>query len=137
MKARLAPDIADMERIADAAFRRIPEALRRHVDGVMIRIDDFPDQETEREMGLESPFDLLGLYRGVSIDRKSVSDTATDIDMIFLYRRPILDYWCETGEDLERVVRHVLIHEIGHHFGLSDEDMERIEAASDAEADAD
>ena len=137
MKARLAPDIADMERIADAAFRRIPEALRRHVDGVMIRIDDFPDEETEREMGLESPFDLLGLYRGVSIDRKSVSDTATDIDMIFLYRRPILDYWCETGEDLERVVRHVLIHEIGHHFGLSDADMERIEAASDAEADAD
>ena len=137
MKARLAPDIADMERIADAAFRRIPEALRRHVDGVMIRIDEFPDEETEREMGLESPFDLLGLYRGVSIDRKSVSDTATDIDMIFLYRRPILDYWCETGEDLERVVRHVLIHEIGHHFGLSDADMERIEAASDAEADAD
>ena len=137
MKARLAPDIAELERIADAAFRRIPEALRRHVDGVMIRIDEFPDEETEREMGLESPFDLLGLYRGVSIDRKSVSDTATDIDMIFLYRRPILDYWCETGEDLERVVRHVLIHEIGHHFGLSDADMERIEAASDAEADAD
>ena len=137
MKARHAPDIAEMERIADAAFRRIPEALRRHVDGVMIRIDEFPDEETEREMGLESPFDLLGLYRGVSIDRKSVSDTPSDIDMIFLYRRPILDYWCETGEDLERVVRHVLIHEIGHHFGLSDADMERIEAASDEAAETD
>ena len=137
MKARHAPDIAEMERIADAAFRRIPEALRRHVDSVMIRIDEFPDEETEREMGLESPFDLLGLYRGVSIDRKSVSDTPSDIDMIFLYRRPILDYWCETGEDLERVVRHVLIHEIGHHFGLSDADMERIEAASDEAAETD
>lgn len=136
MKARLAPDIAELERIADAAFRRIPEALRRHVEGVAIRIDEFPDQETEREMGLESPFDLLGLYRGVSIDRKSVSDTPTDIDMIFLYRRPILDYWCETGEDLERIVRHVLIHEIGHHFGLSDADMERIEAASDEAAES-
>ncbi len=92
-----------------------------------IRIEEFPDAETEREMGLESPFDLLGLYRGVSLDRKSVSDTPADVDMIFLYRRPILDYWCETGEDLTHIIRHVLIHEIGHHFGLSDEDMERIE----------
>ena len=121
------PGLTGMETMARAALKTIPEKLRRHVEGVAIRIEEFPDAETEREMGLESPFDLLGLYRGVSLDRKSVSDTPADVDMIFLYRRPILDYWCETGEDLTHVIRHVLIHEIGHHFGLSDEDMERIE----------
>ena len=79
------------------------------------------------EMDLETPFDLLDLYQGVDLARKSVGDVAEDMDMVFLYRRPILEYWCETGEDLKHVIRHVLIHEIGHHFGLSDEDMERIE----------
>ena len=123
----LPPGLAEMETMARAALKTIPERLRRHVRGVVIRVEEFPDAETEREMGLESPFDILGLYRGVSLDRKSVIDTATDVDMIFLYRRPILDYWCETGEDLAHIIRHVLIHEIGHHFGLSDEDMERIE----------
>ncbi len=123
----LPPGLAEMETMARAALKTIPERLRRHVRGVVIRVEEFPDAETEREMGLESPFDLLGLYRGVSLDRKSVSDTPADVDMIFLYRRPILDYWCETGEDLTHIIRHVLIHEIGHHFGLSDEDMERIE----------
>jgi predicted Zn-dependent protease with MMP-like domain len=88
---------------------------------------EFPDAETEAAMGLDSPFDLLGLYRGVALPLKSVSDPRPDIDMIFLYRRPILDYWCDTGDDLFEVVRHVLIHEIGHHFGFSDADMERIE----------
>ncbi len=121
------PGLSEMETMARAALKTIPERLRRHVRGVVIRVEEFPDAETEREMGLESPFDILGLYRGVSLDRKSVFDTPTDVDMIFLYRRPILDYWCETGEDLAHIIRHVLIHEIGHHFGLSDEDMERIE----------
>ena len=78
-------------------------------------------------MGLDSPYDLLGLYRGVSLDRQSMTDTRAEIDMIFLYRASILDYWCESGEDLTHIVRHVLIHEIGHHFGFSDDDMERIE----------
>ena len=78
-------------------------------------------------MGLDSPFDLLGLYRGVALPLKSVSDPRPEIDMIFLYRRPILDYWCESGDDLYEVVRHVMIHEIGHHFGFSDADMARIE----------
>ena len=121
------PSPADLETIARAALRTIPWALRRHVRDVVIRIEEFPDAETEREMGLESPFDLLGLYRGVSLDRKSITQVPQDVDMIFLYRRPILDYWCESGEDLTRIVRHVLIHEIGHHFGLSDDDMQRIE----------
>ncbi len=122
------PGMADFKAIASAALETIPDRLLRHVDGVAIRIEEFPDPETEREMGLESPFDLLGLYRGVSLDQKSVSHTPEDVDMILLYRRPILDYWCESGETLSHVVRHVLIHEIGHHFGFSDEDMERIEA---------
>jgi predicted Zn-dependent protease with MMP-like domain len=78
-------------------------------------------------MELESPFDILGLYRGIALPHKSVVDTQAHVDMVFLYRRPILDYWCETDEDLAAVVRHVLIHEIGHHLGFSDEDMERIE----------
>ncbi len=121
------PSLDELKAIAEAAFKTLPDELARHVTGVVIRIADFPDPEIERDMGLESPFDLLGLYQGVSLDRKSVSDPRPDVDMIFLYRRPILDYWCETGEDLNHVIRHVLIHEIGHHFGLSDDDMERIE----------
>ena len=85
------------------------------------------------EIGLQSPFDILGLYRGVSLDQKSVAWTSTEMDIIFLYRRPILDYWCETREPLMRIVRHVLIHEIGHHFGLSDAKIHRLEALAEAE----
>lgn len=80
-------------------------------------------------MELESPFDLLGLYQGVDLTQKSIADPSPEPDIVFLFRRPILDYWCETGEDLEHLVRHVLIHEIGHHFGFSDDDMEALEAA--------
>lgn len=126
-KFSLPPSFADLEVYAREAFDTLPEVLRRPVAGVAFLIEDFPDEDVEREMGLESPFDLLGLYSGVSIDRKGVGDVATDVDRITLYRRPILDYWCETGEDLTDIIRHVLIHEIGHHFGLSDDDMEAIE----------
>jgi predicted Zn-dependent protease with MMP-like domain len=124
----LPPSIADLEALAERALGTIPAELKRHLGRVVIRVDEFPDTETEVEMELDSPFDILGLYRGVSLPRKSVSDARAEPDMIFLYRRPILDYWCETGEDLYTLVRHVLIHEIGHHFGFSDADMERIEA---------
>lgn len=129
-----APTLDDMEAMARQAFAQIPAALTTHVDGVVVRVDEFPDAETEREMQLESPFDLLGLYRGVALGDKSVSASPQDVDMIFLYRRPILDYWCEGGEDLQHLIRHVLIHEIGHHFGLSDTDMEAIEASADEAA---
>jgi predicted Zn-dependent protease with MMP-like domain len=129
-----APSLDEIESLAAEAYTTIPDELRRHVGDVVIRVEEFPDAETEDEMELESPFDLLGLYRGVALTRQSVGDVRDDIDMIFLYRRPLLDYWCETGEDLAHLVRHVLIHEIGHHFGFSDEDMEALEELADAEA---
>ncbi len=125
--AQLPPSLAEIEGLAARAFAAIPRRFTRHLGPVAIRVEEFPDIETERAMGLDSPFDLLGLYRGVALPRKSVSNPRPGLDMIFLYRRPILDYWCESGEDLFAVVRHVLIQEIGHHFGFSDEDMERIE----------
>mgnify|MGYP002630758055 CR=1 FL=1 len=121
------PNLDQMEAIAARELKTVPSELRRHIKGVVIRVEEFPDDDVMADLGLETPFDLLGLYQGVSLDRKSVSEPAADIDMIFLYRRPILDYWAESGEDLTLLIRHVLIHEIGHHFGLSDADMERIE----------
>ncbi len=121
------PDLAHMELMAREALRTIPNSLRSRLTDVVIRIDDFPDTEIQRDMGLQHPFELLGLYRGVPLDAKSLSHAPQDIDIIYLFRRPLLDYWCETGENLAHLVRHVLIHEIGHHFGFSDEDMARLE----------
>jgi predicted Zn-dependent protease with MMP-like domain len=127
MTAERAPSLGDIEGLAKRALATIPGELKRHLGPLVIRVEEFPDEETEETMELESPFDILGLYRGVALPHKSVADPQAHIDMVFLYRRPILDYWCETGEDLGDVVRHVLIHEIGHHFGFTDDDMERIE----------
>ena len=127
MTEHLPPSLADLEELALRALDTIPHRLKQHLGPVVIRVEELPDEETEEAMGLESPFDILGLYRGVALPDKSISDPRPDLDIVFLYRRPILDYWCESGEDLMRVVRHVLIHEIGHHFGFSDEDMARIE----------
>src|SRR5437667_2731820 len=125
------PTLVDIEQMARTALATIPEALRRHAADVVIRVEEFPDEEVEEEMELETPFDLLGLYRGVALTQKSVTMPSPHTDMVFLYRRPLLDYWCETGEELADIVRHVLIHEIGHHFGFSDDDMERIETAQE------
>lgn len=124
----LAPDLDAIEAIARAAAERLPDLFRRHLGGVVFRVDEFPDDETLDEMGLESPFDLLGLYRGYHVGMAEVVPTGAQPTMIHLYRRPILDHWAESGDSLEAVVTHVLIHEIGHHFGLSDADMDRIEA---------
>ena len=127
MSLRTPPSLPDIEELANQALGTIPSRLKRQIGAVVIRVEEFPDEETEQAMGLDSAFDILGLYRGVALPHKSVSDPRPNVDMIFLYRRPILDYWCETGEDLADLVRHVLIHEIGHHFGFSDDDMARIE----------
>ena len=126
----LPPTLEQLETMAAEAWDSLPRKFRRMAEGVVVRVEEFPDEETEKEMGLESPFDILGLYSGVDLARKSIGDVPRGPDMVFLYRRPILDYWCETGEELRHVVRHVLIHEIGHHFGLSDDDMEAIENAA-------
>jgi len=122
-----APDAADLERLAKVAFETIPDVLKERVREVVIRVDEFPDDDVLDEMGADSEFEILGLYQGLSVDKKTSWDVLQGLDVIYLYRRPILDFWCETGERLDAVVRHVLIHEIGHHFGFSDEDMERIE----------
>jgi predicted Zn-dependent protease with MMP-like domain len=124
------PSLEDLEAIAADAYRRLPRPFLDLTGDILIRIDDFPDDEALEAIGAQSEFDLLGLYSGVSLDRKSVSDPSPRPDMIFLYRRPILDYWAESGESLGDIIVHVLIHEIGHHFGLSDDDMASIEATA-------
>jgi predicted Zn-dependent protease with MMP-like domain len=123
------PTLAEFETMARLALASLPRRFRRELGGLTIRVDDFPDAATMSAMRLASPYDLLGLYHGVALPLKSISDPLPDFDMIFLYRRPILAYCAATGEDLRDVVRHVLIHEIGHHFGFSDDDMARIEDA--------
>jgi predicted Zn-dependent protease with MMP-like domain len=129
-----APGLDELEALALEALATVPEPLRAHVGNVAIQVEEFPDDEVVRDMELQTPFDLLGLYQGIPLDRQSLHDVRHDLDRIFLYRRPLLDYWCETGEDLRHLIRHVLIHEIGHHFGLSDADMEALEAQADSEA---
>jgi len=122
------PTIEDLVEMAEQALGAIPETLREMVRGAAIVVDDIPDEETIEEMGLESPWELTGLYRGVPLTEKSVGDVTHGPDQIILYREPILMEWVETGEDLFRLVRNVLIHEIGHHFGLSDDDIDRLES---------
>lgn len=123
-----APTLAEFDAIAAAAYKRLPTRFRALTGDLLIRIEDFATDEVLDSMGIESAFDLLGLYSGVDLVRKSVMDVSALPDMVFLYRRPILDYWAEHEETLGAILTHVLVHEIGHHFGLSDADMERIEA---------
>jgi predicted Zn-dependent protease with MMP-like domain len=123
-----APTLADIERLADEAFARLPEAFCALCGEVIIRVDDFPTDEVLEEMEAETPFDLLGLFTGVGMAQDAaVAETGRMPNTIHLYRRPLLDYWAEHDETLGHLVTHVLVHEIGHHFGLSDEDMEAIE----------
>lgn len=122
-----APSLAEIEELADAAFAALPEGFRRLCAGVRIVVDDFPDEETLTEMACESEFDLLGLFRGVGLAQSGEVVTGQMPNAVWLYRRPLLDYWAEHDETLGHLVAHVLIHEIGHHFGLSDDDMARIE----------
>ncbi len=126
-----APSLAEMEAMAHENFERLPEHFRKMCEGVIIRVEDFPTEEVLDEMDAESEFDLLGLFQGTGLPYQSNYDVARLPNMVWLYRRPILDYWAEHEETLGHIVRHVLIHEIGHHFGLSDADMEAIEAQAD------
>ncbi|MGX4768505.1 metallopeptidase family protein [Bradyrhizobium guangdongense] len=126
-----APSLAEMEVAAHDIFERLPKEFRSLCEGLIIRVDDFPTDEVLDEMECESEFDLLGLFQGVGLPQQSFGDVARLPNMVWLYRRPILDYWAEHDESLGRIVRHVLIHEIGHHFGLSDDDMAGIEAQAE------
>jgi predicted Zn-dependent protease with MMP-like domain len=125
-----APSLAELEAMAHEVFESLPERFRTLCEGVVIRLEDFPTEEVLDELEAESEFDLLGLFQGTGLPFQSHSDVARMPNMIWLYRRPILDYWAEHEETLGHIVRHVLIHEIGHHFGLSDDDMEAIEAGA-------
>jgi predicted Zn-dependent protease with MMP-like domain len=125
--SRVAPSLEDFEAMADAAFRRLPTRFRNACDGVVIRVEDFPDEEVLEEFEADSEFDLLGLFRGRGLAQAEGMQTGQFPNMIHLFRRPILDVWSEGEETLGDLIRHVLVHEIGHHFGLSDADMDRIE----------
>ncbi len=124
------PDLAEFEALTRAAFAALPEGFRARCDGLLIRVADFADDETLAEMGAEDAFELTGLYRGVSLPEKSVVDSGALPDEVWLYRRPILDEWAELGDvGLKELVSHVLVHEVGHHFGLSDDEIDAILAS--------
>lgn len=122
------PTLEEFESLAREAYARLPHEFRSLTGEVVIRLDDFPSDEIFEDMALETPFDLLGLFEGRGIGERFTLETGEFPNRITLYRRPILDYWAENDETLGDIIAHVLIHEIGHHFGLSDDDMERIEA---------
>jgi predicted Zn-dependent protease with MMP-like domain len=123
-----APSLAELEALAETAFRRLPQKFRALCEGLVIRVEDFPTDEVLDELGAQTEFDLLGLFQGVGLPFRSDSAPVQMPNMIWLYRRPILDYWAEHEETLGAIITHVLVHEIGHHFGLSDGDIEAIEA---------
>ncbi|ODU20644.1 MAG: neutral zinc metallopeptidase [Sphingomonas sp. SCN 67-18] len=124
------PDAAAIEALALAALNRLPAQFRAHLGDVVLKVAEFADEDVLAELGIESPFDLSGLYTGRPLAEKSSMDVGALPDMIHLYRRALLDEWVETGVSLEALVSHVLIHEVGHHFGLSDDDMHALEESA-------
>jgi predicted Zn-dependent protease with MMP-like domain len=130
-RAAKAPSLADLEILAGEVFRRLPRRFRDLCADIIIQVDDFPSDEVLDQMGAETEFDLLGLFQGVGLPFRSESTPVQMPNMIWLYRRAILDYWAEHDETLGAIVKHVLVHEIGHHFGFSDAGMEVIEASVD------
>lgn len=129
-RAAKAPSLAAFEVLAGEVFRHLPKKFRDLCVDLVIQVDDFPSEEVLDHMGAESEFDLLGLFQGTGLPFRAESAPVQMPNMIWLYRRPILDYWAEHDETLGAIVRHVLVHEIGHHFGLSDADMAAIESAT-------
>ena len=130
-RAAKAPSLAEFEFLAGEVFRHLPKRFRDLAIDVVIRVEDFPADDVLDEMGAQTEFDLLGLFHGVGLPFRSESAAVQMPNMIWLYRRPILDYWAEHDETLGAIVKHVLVHEIGHHFGLSDADMAAIEKAAE------
>jgi predicted Zn-dependent protease with MMP-like domain len=128
--ASYAPDAAMIEGFARDALARIPEPFAAHLGDVVLLVEEFADEETLDAMGIEDPFDLTGLYHGRPLGEKSAFDSGGLPDRIHLYRRAILDEWVETGVSLQALVTHIVVHEVGHHFGLSDEDMHALEDAA-------
>ena len=125
-----APDAVEIERLAEHAIAGLPEIFRHHLRGVVLRIEEFADEEVLAELGIDDPFDLTGLYQGRSLDNQSSLASGELPPLIHLYRRPLLDEWVETGVDLEALITHVIVHEAGHHFGFSDAQMHAIEEAA-------
>ena len=125
------PSLAQIDALAQATVERLPPLFRDHLRSVLLLVEDFPDDEVMRAMGLDSPFDILGLYSGRHVGMKGDEPSGALPDTIHLYRRPILDAWADSTDSLEDWVTHVLVHEVGHHFGLSDDDIDAIEAEAD------
>ena len=128
----MAPSLSDIDRLAQAAVEQLPELFRQHLAHVLLRVEDFPDDEVMEAMDLDTPFDILGLYWGHHVGDPGADETGALPPTIFLYRRPLLDEWANGEDSLEHLVTHVLVHEVGHHFGLSDADIEAIEAEASA-----
>src|SRR5262249_23320810 len=126
-----APSLAELEVLAAEAYRRLPERFRKVCEGLVIRVEDFPTDEVLDELGAETEFDLLGLFQGVGLPFRSETAPVQVPNIVWLYRPPALDCWAEHDETLDAIITHVLVHEIGHHFGMSDADMEAIEAEAD------
>lgn len=123
-----APSAAQMEALARAALARIPQPFAAYLADVVLVIEEFADEATLRDMGMEDPFELTGLYSGRPVGEKDgFMGELPQPDTIHLYRRPLLDEWVDTGVSLEALVTHVVVHEVGHHFGLSDDDMHALE----------
>ena len=127
----LAPSAAEIEALARAALERLPEDFRRHLGDIVLQVEDFASEEVLADLGIEDPFELTGLYEGIALTERSIEHSGTMPDRIFLYRRALLDEWAEHRElEFEALITHVLVHEVGHHFGLSDEDMHALEEAA-------
>ncbi len=128
----VSPSLEDFEAMAKDAWEQLPAEFRALARDLVIRVDEFAPDDVLDSVGIEDPFELTGLYQGVSLDQKSVSDVPREPDMVFLYRRPILDEWAGGEEELGHLIAHVLIHEVGHHFGFSDDDMDALNAEAQA-----
>ncbi|HEX8445014.1 MAG TPA: metallopeptidase family protein [Sphingomonas sp.] len=126
----LAPSADEIEALARFALAALPPVFRAHLGDIALRVDDFAEQEVLDELGIDDPFDLTGLYTGRPVGEKSITDSGALPDIIHLYRRPLLDEWVDTGVSLQALVTHILVHEVGHHFGLSDADMHALEDAA-------